>query len=163
MELTKIFPPRTDEGESISRQTELLREKLGSALRLVDQMVEAPVVRAGEQPVTEREVRSLLKLRRNRDRFFDADLFADPAWDMLLELYAASLSQIRTSVGGLCIAAAVPQTTVLRWIGHLEEKGMIIRRPDPIDGRRQYLMLSPSALASMTAYFRTVPEPQPII
>lgn len=163
MELIKICPPRADDGESMSRQTELLREKLGSALRLVDQMTDAPVVRSGEQPVTEQEVRSLLKLRRNRDRFFDTDLFADPAWDMLLELYAASISQIRTSVGGLCVAAAVPQTTALRWIGHLEDKGMILRRPDPTDGRRHYLMLSPAALASMNAYFRTVPEAQPVV
>jgi DNA-binding MarR family transcriptional regulator len=99
----------------------------------------------------------MLKLRRHRDRFFAGELFADPAWDILLELYAAALAQFRVSVSNLCIAAAVPPTTALRWIKQLEEGGIIERRSDPTDGRRQFLMLSDEALHSMNAYFRTVP------
>lgn len=163
VQLTKICPPGADDVDEIASQTELLREKLQSALRLVDQQAPTPVVRASDQPVTEQEVRALLKLRRNRDRFFDSDMFADPAWDILLELYAASLSQIRTTVGRLCIAAAVPATTALRWITHLEQKGLIVRKPDPTDGRRHFLMLSTAALDSMNAYFRTVPQAPAVI
>lgn len=155
VELGKICT-RTDADQSNSHQTELLRERLGSALRTVEQ-TEAPVVRSSEQPISEREIRTLLKLRRNRDRFFDGDLFADPAWDILLDLYAAMLGQFRVSVGSLCAGAAVPATTALRWIRHLEQKGMIVRRADPTDGRRQFLMLSREANEAMNAYFRTVP------
>lgn len=163
MELSKICPTGTDAGESIVRQTELLREQLGSALRIVDELVESPVARLSDQPVSEKEVRALLRLRRSRDRFFAGDLFADPAWDILLELYAAALGQFRVSVSSLCVGAAVPATTALRWINHLEEKGMIMRRPDPTDGRRHFLILSKDATEAMNALFRTVPAGAQII
>jgi DNA-binding MarR family transcriptional regulator len=157
VELTRICPSRPGADDLISRQTELLREQLGSALRIVDQLVETPVVRLSEQPISEMEVRALLKLRRNRDHFFGEDLFADPAWDILLELYAASLGQFRVSVTSLCAGAAVPATTALRWISHLEQKGMINRKADPTDGRRHFLMLSNQAIEAMNGYFRTLP------
>lgn len=161
VELTKITPAGGD--ELLSRQADLLREQLGSALRIIDQIKGSPDVRAPDQQVDEREVRSLLKLRRNRDLFFDSDLFADPAWDILLELYAASLGQYRVSVTSLCCGAAVPATTALRWIALLEARGLIIRRSDPIDGRRTFLMLSKDGLDSMGVYFRTVPAGAAII
>jgi DNA-binding MarR family transcriptional regulator len=156
VELTNIALPPTG-GQSLARQTELLREKLGSALGIVDQLSGAPVARSVDQQVSEREIRMLIRLRRNRDRFFAADLFADPAWDILLELYAAQLGQLRISVSNLCAAAAVPATTALRWITQLEEKGLIARRSDPTDGRRQFLMLSSEGFDAMNGYFRTVP------
>jgi DNA-binding MarR family transcriptional regulator len=157
VELSKFCPTGTDAGESVARQTELLREQLGTALRIVDELVESPVARLSDQPVSEKEVRALLRLRRNRDRFFTGDLFADPAWDVLLELYAAALGQFKVSVSSLCVGAAVPATTALRWINHLEEKGMIVRRPDPTDRRRHFLMLSSEAAEAMSSFFRTVP------
>src|SRR3546814_16217110 len=59
-------------------------------------------------PVTAREIRDMLRLRRLRDRFFPGDLFADPAWDILLRLIAAPLSGQRGSVFSLCLAPAFP-------------------------------------------------------
>jgi DNA-binding MarR family transcriptional regulator len=163
VELTKILSSQAGEDESLSRQADILRERLGSALRIVDQLTGAPVMRLASEPVSEREVRALIKQRRNRDRFLGDDLFADPAWDILLELYAAALGQLRTAVSSLCAGAAVPTTTALRWISLLEKKGMITRRADPIDGRRYFLMLSGEAREAMDAYFRTVPAGAPII
>lgn len=157
MELLKIEMPASDKNESISRQVEVLRERLGSALRLADQLAGTPETPAFNHAVTESHIRNMLKLRRHRDRFFASELFADPAWDILLELYAAALGQFRVSISNLCIAAAVPATTALRWIKQLEEAGIIERRPDPTDGRRQFVMLTDQALSSMNAYFRTVP------
>lgn len=140
-----------------------LRERLSSALRLVDQMVSAPASRLPDQPVTEAYIRALLAMRRKRDRFFEGALFADPAWDILLELYAAVLGQQRMSVGQLCRGAAVPGTTALRWITMLETQGLIDRKPDPRDGRRFYVSLSSTGLASMVRYFKTVPVEAPVI
>ncbi len=157
VELTKILSPREAGNDRLSRQAELLRDNLGSAMRIVDRLAEAPVVRTSEQPIDEKEIKALLKLRRHRDRFFGAGLFADPAWDILLELYASALGQYRLSVSHLCQGAAVPATTALRWINHLEGRGMIVRRADPTDGRRQFLMLSVDGLEAMNSYFRTVP------
>lgn len=156
VELSKIMPP-AEGGKPILQQTDLLREQLGTALKIVDQLTGAPIVRQANEPVSEKDIRTLLRLRRNRDQFFETELFADPAWDMLLELYAAELGQLRMSVGALCAGAAVPATTALRWINQLEANGLIARRADPRDGRRQFLRLTQSGLDAMNAYFRTVP------
>jgi len=157
VELLRIETTQTDGNDSVSCQMEALRERLGSAMRLADQLAGAPEAPAFNHAVTECYIRNMLKLRRHRDRFFASELFADPAWDILLELYAAALGQFRVSVTNLCIAAAVPATTALRWIKQLEDAGLIERRPDRTDGRRQFIMLSDEALSSMNAYFRTVP------
>lgn len=97
-------------------------------------------------------IRGLIRARRLRDAFFGADLFADPAWDMLLDLFAAGLEEAQVSVSSLCIAAAVPPTTALRWIGILSDRRLIERRPDPQDRRRAFLALSPQAEAAMRGY-----------
>lgn len=134
-----------------------LRERLASALRIVDQVVSVPASRLPDQPVTEKHIRSILKLRRRRDQFFEGELFADPAWDILLELYAAMLGQQRITVGRLCVGAAVPATTALRWISLLEVKGLIQREADPIDARRFHVSLTGSGLDAMASYFESVP------
>lgn len=134
-----------------------IRQKLNSALRLVDDIVVRPQPRAANQPITEQCVRAVLKLRRSRDRFFDSELFADPAWDILLELFAAELGQWRMSVSSLCLGAAVPATTALRWIKTLEDKGIVRRTADPMDGRRVFVSLSDDAIIAVGNFFRSVP------
>ena len=57
----------------------------------------------------ERRIRELQ--RQLRARFFDGELFADPTWDMLLDLTAARVEHTRVSVTSLCIASGVPPTT----------------------------------------------------
>ena len=143
--------------EALTARTNDLRERLNSALRIVDQVASTPASRMPNQPTTEKDIRALLRLHRTRDRFFDGELFADPAWDILLELFAAELGQQRISVGTLCAGAAVPATTALRWISQLEAKGLIVREADPMDARRFHLSLSSAGLESMISYFETVP------
>ncbi len=103
--------------------------------------------------VTPRDARLVIRQRRLRDELFDATLFADPAWDMLLDLYAARLGRMRVSVSSLCIAAAVPATTALRWIKTLTDSGLFIRQSDPLDGRRIFVALSDAATDAMHRYF----------
>ena len=110
------------------------------------------------EPVAEpdpdpRVVRSAIRARRLRDQFFAAELFADPAWDMLLDLYAARLEGRRVSVSSLCIAAAVPPTTALRWIGTMHDAELFGREPDPTDKRRAHIKLTERAAAAMRGYF----------
>ncbi len=54
----------------------------------------------------------------------------------------------------VCVAAAVPQTTALRWIGTLEREGLIDRRPDPRDSRRVIVRLSRDGCDRMERYLR---------
>jgi DNA-binding MarR family transcriptional regulator len=107
---------------------------------------------APQSAVTMADVRAIIRLRRMRDRFFRSDLFADPAWDMLLDLMAARLERMQVAVSSLCIAAAVPPTTALRWIKTMTENGMFVRVADPEDGRRVFIELSDGAASGMAAY-----------
>lgn len=76
------------------------------------------------EPAAEpRDLRRAIRSRRLRDEFFMPGLFADPAWDMLLDLYAAELEDQPVSVSSLCIAAAVAPTTALRWIARMRRTG----------------------------------------
>lgn len=103
-------------------------------------------------------IRSIIRARRLRAHFFGAGLFADPAWDILLDLTAARLEGRSVAVSSLCIAAAVPATTALRWIKQLTETGLLRRVADPVDGRRVFIELTDGAARMMMAYFASVPR-----
>tara|TARA_Y100000758_G_scaffold292013_1_gene246848 strand:- start:318 stop:710 length:393 start_codon:yes stop_codon:yes gene_type:complete len=103
--------------------------------------------------VSAEQIRDMLRARRIRADFLPGDLFADPAWDMLLDLLAARLEQERVSVSSLCIAAAVPPTTALRWIRTLTDKGMVQRHADPQDGRRVFISLANDTADAMVRWF----------
>ncbi len=110
----------------------------------------------GAPDPTPRTVRATIRARRLRDQHFTPELFADPAWDMLLDLYAARLEGSRVSVSSLCIAASVPPTTALRWIGTMHDAGLFEREADPGDRRRAHIMLSTRAAEAMRGYFTAV-------
>lgn len=97
--------------------------------------------------------RNQIRQRRTRDRYFRAEMFADPAWDMMLDLYAAHYEERRVSVSSLCIAAAVPATTALRWINLLTKDAVLERRKDLADGRRIYVHLSEQTRLKLDDYF----------
>ncbi len=101
-------------------------------------------------------VRQTIRARRLRDGFLGEGLFEDPAWDMVLDLYAAHLEGERVSVSSLCIASAVASTTALRWIGKLTAIGLLVREPDPSDRRRAFVALSEKARQGMHAYVAAV-------
>lgn len=87
-------------------------------------------------------VRKIIRHRDRRREVFGDNLFSDPAWDLMLGIFHASLQQTRLPVGAACAEARAPATTALRWISTLEDKGLLIREADPFDGRRVYLSLS---------------------
>ncbi len=100
-----------------------------------------------------RKIRETIRQRRLREHLFPPDLFADPAWDMMLDLYATHLERGAVSVSSLCIAAAVPATTALRWLKRLTDEGCFIRKEDTRDHRRTYIFLSDAARRQMDQYF----------
>lgn len=91
----------------------------------------------------------LYALRRFRENLFAKDLFADPSWDILLDLYRARLNNQAISVSSACIGAAAPPTTALRHIRNLEGAGLLKRTPDRFDQRRFYLALTEKAAEAM--------------
>ena len=101
-------------------------------------------------------VRAIIRARRLRSRYFREELFADPAWDMLLDLLQAEIAKLRVPVSSLCIAAAVPATTALRWLKSMVQEGVFVRRADPHDGRRVFVELAPETSYALRRYFAEV-------
>ncbi|MBX9885081.1 MAG: MarR family transcriptional regulator [Novosphingobium sp.] len=112
------------------------------------------LVRAARPPLPDpRLVRKIVRQRQLRARFFEGDLFADPAWDMLLDLTAARAEHVRVSVTSLCIASGVPPTTALRWIGQMTDAALLQRVDDETDRRRAFITLTDKAADAMARYF----------
>ena len=162
-----------NKGEATARLQQLSEEvaRIASVLAALseDETIAAAAAAAmgpdenGQPPLDAAQIRATIRARRLRDQFFKRDLFADPAWDMLLDLMAARLENRRVAVSSLCIAAAVPPTTALRWIKLLSEHGLFVRSADPQDGRRVYIALSDEAAASLGAYLRAVQRLSPLV
>lgn len=110
----------------------------------------------GARPVTAQRVRAHIRSRRLRERFFQPGLFADPAWDVMLDLAASRLEQKSVSVSSLCIAASVPTTTALRTIKQMVDRGLLVRRADPGDARRTFIDLSPQTAKAVDGCLEAV-------
>lgn len=147
-----------DNSAARARELQSLRDDIERIAKTVRALVEEPrdagAVPARTTPAANAtEVRHMIRVRRLRDRFFDSRLFADPAWDILLDLYAAYLENRAVSVSSLCIAAATPPTTALRWITSMTDAHILERRPDGQDKRRSLIALSATALHAIERYF----------
>lgn len=98
------------------------------------------------------------KARRRRRQFLPAELFGEPAWDMLLDLMAAKLQRRQISVSSACLAADVPQTTALRWLGLLEQHGLLERTENDADQRVIWVSLTDRGAKAMLELFEAIPE-----
>lgn len=122
-----------------------------------------PANDGAERDIPAEMVRYVIQSRRLRNRYFDKELFADPAWDMMLDLFYAEIAQLRVSVSSLCIASGVPPTTALRWIKTMTDADLLRRRPDSHDARRVFVELTPLASKGMRCYFNELGNPQSVL
>jgi hypothetical protein len=140
-----------------------LEEIASGLVRLAERLRSAShSIQRGEAKADPADARSLatiarhiLKFRRTRDIVFGEGLFADPAWDMLLDLFVSAYDRRQVSVSSLCIAAAAPATTALRWITTLEQDGLIRRAADPRDGRRVHISLTDDGLHKVASVLKS--------
>lgn len=150
----RFFHPLADELLAISTR---LREAAFDS-QLADDPADPPKLR------TKRAGRSYLALarrayafRRKRAVIFgNPDLFGEPAWDILLDLYIAQAEGKPVSVSSACIGSAAPSTTGLRWLGVLADEGLVVRENDSNDNRRVLVRLTSVGLTAMERYFETV-------
>ena len=150
--------PRPDAGSLHERTFGTAHERSDEHALLASPQPQ-PAKRTSRPPLPDpRLIHRIIKRRQLRHRFFEGDLFADPAWDMLLDLTAARAEHRRVSVTSLCIASGVPTTTALRWIAQLVEMGLFQRLKDDQDKRRVFIALSDSAADAMARYFAQVQE-----
>ncbi len=131
-----------------SEVIERLELRLAAATARSEQVVNG--IRLGEY------VERMRKLRLKRNDVIGAEMFRDPAWDMLLDLFASHERGERVSAIALSLSSGVPQSTALRTIQRLEEKGLIVREGDPDDLRRSWVRATPevlSGIATMAGLF----------
>lgn len=103
-------------------------------------------------------LRSLIRSRRLRDRFFPNARFGEPAWDILLDLALAWFEDKSVSASSVCIAAGVPLTTAMRWINEMVDANLIERWIDPTDGRRSLVQIAPATRAAMLRYIAALKQ-----
>lgn len=122
--------------ERLNELTERLEVAVPSALG------RAPQVFYNDVPLQMME--AIYAARRLRTSVFgaDADLFGEPAWDMLLDAAIMEGRGKRVSVTSACLASAVPTTTALRYLAALEERELMVRETDPLDNRRKFVRLT---------------------
>ncbi|WP_156172096.1 hypothetical protein [Aurantiacibacter gangjinensis] len=93
--------------------------------------------------------------RAARRSFFPQELFAEPAWDVLLDLFAKEVRGQRVPIGKAIAASHAPHATALRHINSLVDAEMIERRGNDDDQRVALLSLTKEARRSMRAYLRS--------
>ena len=98
--------------------------------------------------------------RRKRDAMFDPVIFADPEWDILLDLFAEGGFGRRVSMSSLCIAAAVPTTTAVRCINMMVDRGVLAKSRDMNDARRMLIELTEETRAKMRVWLAGVARSQ---
>ena len=146
------YPERPTENGDEEPDWHLLMEKLADIESRLADMPQVPPSKGLSDEKLAIIATSIYRARRRRLQYFDAALFAEPSWDMLLDLFVNRSLGRRVSVTSLCLAADVPQATGLRYISLLEEHGLLERRPAPDDRRVTLTHLTQLGYKQMRRY-----------
>lgn len=130
----------------------LLMEKLADIESRLAQMPQAPPSQGISDHKLAVIATSIYRTRRRRLQYFDRELFGEPCWDMLLDLFANKALGRRVNVTSLCLAANVPQATGLRYLRLLEDKGLVERTHAPDDRRVTLVKMTQMAYTQMRRY-----------
>lgn len=132
-------------------------ERLAQALKSLTAPTERPRGPAAG-PVLEMAPESLsvldiVEIVRRLQTRAASDELDDIAWDLLLELARAEYQGQTRAVSDLMITSStVSSTTLLRRINRLVACGYVAKRPDPADGRREFVSLTPKGHDLITAF-----------
>jgi len=102
-----------------------------------------------------RKAKTVMQLRRLRIEALGEDLFFDPAWDMMLDIFVCDLTQQRNPTSVVGRSAGIPHSTALRWLAALERRNLIKREPDRTDARRVYVALTTEGFTKMRLWMES--------
>jgi DNA-binding MarR family transcriptional regulator len=91
--------------------------------------------------------------KRLRYIIISQDLFSDPYWDILMELFYARLRGKNVTVSAVATAGNMAQTTGLRYLDSLLAMEYIYRERDDCDGRKVFIKISEKPFLLMKEYF----------
>jgi DNA-binding response OmpR family regulator len=150
---------------NLARQAEALAEALKSLRNLApapaDRLAsEHGPARAGDsRRRMDLALLGLDHLRRPRRTFAALGELDDVGWDLLLQLLRAEHEEERLSVSALSISVEqASPTTALRRIQELVKAGHVVREPDPLDARRDFVALSVESRAALETYLQQVAD-----
>ena len=95
---------------------------------------------------------SMYRARIHRANQFNPELFGEPAWDMLLDLFIHKVAGERVSSTSLCLGANVPYSTGMRYLERLEQEGLMFRFTPPDDRRLVLVDFTPDGFRRMRDY-----------
>ena len=113
---------------------------------------DSQIANSSEAAILLETVTWLIEARRQRASYLPADLFAEPAWDILLNLFRSELAIEQVPVPMACDAAGVPAGTALRWLDTLEKDGLVLRCGDPADPTTAVVILAPVTRNALRRY-----------
>lgn len=95
--------------------------------------------------------RRILTLRRWRAKRFGKAMFSEPAWEMLLLLYATQGAE-RLTATRLALLSGGSKATALRWIEYLVSQKWVERTVHPTDKRAFFVSLTEKGKELLDAY-----------
>lgn len=99
------------------------------------------------------KVRAAKEERSRRAEYLPTELFAEPAWDILLELYAFELVGRCVTERELTERIPVPSTVSIRWLKMLDAQNLVTRTVDVVDRTQHQIELTSKALNALDGYF----------
>jgi hypothetical protein len=95
--------------------------------------------------------------RKARAKFVgNEDMFGEPAWDILLDLFIRQANEERVTVKIASLSADMTPTTTMRWLYVLELNQLIQSHVDPADPNRHQIHLTPAGYEGMLRYLESI-------
>ena len=136
--------------------------KLLGLLNDIDLQAEAMSAQADDSDLAlANAARKLLKQRSRRQKYLPPELFAEPAWDMLLDLFIAQMEGREVSVTSVCLASSSPPTTALRWLEVVQGLGLVERSPSAEDRRVSHVRLTSAGSNALRRYLADLRQDRP--
>lgn len=96
--------------------------------------------------------------RAHRETYLPSELFAEPAWEILLEVYSFEILSCAVTQSEILARIGVPVTTSLRWMKMLEAKDLVARMPMSEESTEVLVTLTPAGVKAMDGYFSRLEE-----
>ena len=93
------------------------------------------------------------RLSSLRLAMFDYNVINDASWPLVQRLFSAHLKGTKMRTKELYVDTGLAQTTVLRYLDHLEKCDVVRRENDPLDHRATLVMITDAAAAWVREYY----------
>ena len=148
--------------EFSSGRITLERQDVQTAYRLIEQLNElmAGNGRKGTPEAAKRRYDLACQIgaaRRSRAALFPGELFDEPAWDIMLQLYCLAGRDGVATIYTLGRSTSAPLSTIERWVDYLVERDLV-KNEGRTDNLDREIGLSKNGFVRLDAYFRMLLE-----